>query len=282
MLFRFYKQVLKGELTALKISRVLFLMFLWAVIFCLNTKYRIANILLGALIGLILFVLNLFAAPLIVMLNSKKLLSAHEKYGYSVEYLRIYEREKITGKPFDLQNAINYAEIFRQLDQPADALNYLKNISVPENAKPFLRILYFHVYVLCALMIGDIEAAEEMWRVNTPLINSIKNKPEDCINSYLIYLSLIKIDCCAGRTERAYEQTVSYMNSEHYRRNPANNCEFDIILLYELKALGKTEEFNALLPAVKEKVYALDPIFTCEKQVFIKDFNDAANGKIPF
>lgn len=216
------------------------------------------------------------------MLSNKKLLLAHEKYGYSVEYLHIYEREKIIGKPFDLQSSINYAEIFRQLEQPADALNYLKTISVPENTKPFLKILYFHVYVLCALMIGDVGTAEDMWRMNMPLINSIKNKPEDCINSYLVYLSLIEIDCCAGRTERAYEQTVLYMNSEHYRKNPAKNCEFDLILLYELKALGKTDEFNALLPAVKEKVYARNPILTCEKQVLIKGFNDAANGKIPF
>lgn len=60
MLFRFYKQVLKGELTALKIYNVLFLMFLWTVIFCLITRFRIANILLGALIGLMLFALNFF------------------------------------------------------------------------------------------------------------------------------------------------------------------------------------------------------------------------------
>lgn len=218
MLFRFYKQVLKGELTALKIYNVLFLMFLWAVIFCLITRFRIANILLGALIGLMLFALNFFLAPLFVMLSNKKLLLAHEKYGYSVEYLHIYEREKIIGKPFDLQSSINYAEIFRQLGQPADVLNYLKTISVPENTKPFLKILYFHVYVLCALMIGDVGTAEDMWRMNMPLINSIKNKPEDCINSYLVYLSLIEIDCSAGRTERAYEQTVLYMNSEHYRK----------------------------------------------------------------
>ena len=93
MLFRFYKQALKGEFTGLKPGHFLISIIPWTVIFCMITKFRIINILLGALIGLILFAVNLFLAPLIITLKNKKLLLAHEEYGYSVEYLRIYERE---------------------------------------------------------------------------------------------------------------------------------------------------------------------------------------------
>ena len=244
-------------------------------------RFSLVRMLIGVGAGIVFTVLWALIGALIIAKKNEKLYSVLDEYGYSVEYLRAYESERILGKPFRLQYAAEYAEIFVNIGQPADALKYLNSIIIPPNAPINEKISFFVVYVVAALKTGNVQLAESVWSNWQGVLNSARNEPSYASVSYMIYLSLILIDCCAGRVQRAYDQTVSYMNSPLYKRYPLPNPNFDILMLYELNALGRTDEAAALYPSVKSKIDKFDPLFAALKEKTVREFNKAARGEIP-
>lgn len=261
---------------------------IWAVIDLPKARIHPLYPLFGAVMGILVFLL--FDAILSVFICAKnyKVYSVLDKYGFSLEYLRTFERERIIGKPFNIAYAVEYAEIFEHIGQPADAIKYLNTLTVPESANPSVKVSYFYVYVTSALRIGNLNIAEDMWERSMPMIQKVQSNFGYSVSSYLLYLALVMIDLYAAkvtgsseRLQRAYDQTVSFMNSANHKRYPIKECSFEIVLLYELKAMGRTDEFNAFLPKVKEKVENFKPLFTGIKNLTVDSFNKAVNGELP-
>lgn len=251
--------------------------------------FDISRILLGAFFGLGIFAVLTLIVTLLFVVRNAGLYAVLDEYGFGIEYLREYEKRRIIGKPFNLQYAVEYAEIFMNMGQPDDAIKYLNTITVSPTDNAFSQVAYFYVYIMCALKINNLGIAEDMWRRSEQMIETVRTKPNYSTNSYLLYLAMISADCAAARQngdvsrlQRAYEQTVVYMNSTDYKKYPVDGCDFDLLLLYELKALGRLDEFNALYTSVKTKVEHYKPMFASIKSKVIEDFNKAASGELPF
>lgn len=251
-------------------------------------RFDTVRILIGAVLGLGVFALLLLILTLSFVVRNAGLYAVLDKNGFGIEYLREYEKRRITGKPFNLQYAVEYAEIFMNMGQPAEAIKYLNTITVPSTSNGFSQVAYFYVYVMCALKINNLAIAEDMWSRSSQMIESVRTKPNYSTNSYMLYLAMISTDCFAARQngdvsrlQRAYEQTVAYMNSADYKKYPVEGCDFDILLLYELKALGRNDEFNALYPTVKAKIEKFKPMFDSMKERVTEEFNKAVNGILP-
>lgn len=239
------------------------------------------RILAGAASGVLFTLVWGLVGALIVALKNRKLYEILDRYGFSAEYLRAYEQHRIIGKPFRLDYATEYAEIFVNIGQPVDALNYLNSIIVPPNAPVNQKVGYFFIYVLAALKSGNVQLAENMWRQYEGVLMSAKSSPTYNAISVFIYLALIYTDCYAGRTERAYEQTMAYLNSRDSKNSLVSVMDVKIVLLYELTVLGRTEEAAALRQALSAEIEKHEPAFAALKNKLTADFEKASHGEVP-
>lgn len=250
----------------------------------LPRRFRIVG---GAVCGILLTLLFVFILAFIVTMSNAKLLSVLDERGFSREYLTAYEQTRITGKPFRLQYAVEYAEIFMRMGQPADAIKYLNTVAMPASANPYTQISYFYIYVMSALKINNLGIAEDMWNRSMPLINNTQTKQTYKMYGYLLYLALIAVDLFAGqsdksRLERAYEQTTAFMKSKYYKKIGFDGSEYKIFLVYELNMLGKTDEANSLYYEVKQQLESSRPLFTALKTDSLDALERAKNGALPF
>ncbi|MDE7362517.1 MAG: hypothetical protein K2N38_11345 [Oscillospiraceae bacterium] len=285
--FKYYKKILAGTFRAAKPWHIVFAILMWVVAFNGFHGLDPKRIVVGAVCGVIFWVLWFLIGALVITLKQLKLYKVLDQYGYGMEFLRAYENERITGKPFRLQYAAEYALIFARMGQPADAVTYLDSVAIPSNAPVHEKIHFFFAYVVSALKADNLAAAENKWREFQELINKAQNDPVYNESSYMLYLALIYIDCYAGRqgdlsrVRRAYDQTVAYMNTGHYKRYPLPTPDFEIVMLLELKLLGRTDEFNALYPRVRQKVETWDPLLLVQKKVVFEDLEKVCRGELP-
>lgn len=262
----------------------------WIVIIALwAIPYRTANsqisigvrIAIGALCGLAFALLWLLIGAFVIALKDFHLYKILDEKGFCVEYLKAFEQAKIVNKPFLLQNAILYAEIFERMGQPQTALNYLNTITLSPGTPLKDRISYFFIYVMCALELGNVTLAEEMWRRFEGDLNSARKSPKYNAYSNMATLSLLYIDCAAGRVERAFEHTVAFINSRDYERALSPMIDIDIMLLYELVVLGKTEEAAKWNTELAQRIQKEKMQFRALKSKLIEDFNKASHGELP-
>lgn len=235
----------------------------------------------GAMCGAAFNLLWLLIGSLVVALKDFELYKILDEKGFCVEYLKAFEQTKIINKPFLLQNAVAYAEIFERIGQPQTALNYLNSIAVPPNARINERIGYFFIYVMCALKLGNVALAEETWRRFEGDLKAARRSPMYNGISNIVILPLLYIDCAAGRVKRAFEQTVTFINSRDYERCLSSMIDIDIMLLYELVKLGKTDEAAEWQTELAKRVEQTNTQFRSQRPKLIEDFNKAARGELP-
>lgn len=278
-----YKQCLKMSFKAMKPWVWAVNIIVWALPIgsYFSRRFSPRQILAGAVVGALFTLAWVLVGALIFALKDRKLYEVLDRYGFSVKYLRAYEQHRIIGKPFRLTYATEYAEIFVNIGQPVDALKYLNSIIVPPNAPVAEKVGYFFIYVLAALKSGNVQLAENMWRQYESVLASAKNSPTYNAISVFIYLALIYTDCCAGRTERAYEQTMAYLNSRDSKNSLVSVMDIKIVLLYELTVLGKTEEAAALRQTLSAEIEKHEPGFAALKNKIISDFEKASRGEVP-
>lgn len=209
-----------------------------------------------------------------------KINSALNKYGFTPEYRRIFEQERIIGQPFYEDNAVMYAEIIANTGQPAQALNYLASIRISES-NLLAQTARFYVSVISALMLRDIALAERIWMQNQGFLNKYGSSTDYSANSHLLWLAMIYVDCAAGRYDRALTQTQLFMNSRNYKKSDAVHIDYELILMYELKMLGR-EEYAAQAEKVRSMIDKARPLFDFQKPRMMEDYNRILNGMPPF
>ncbi len=278
-----YKQCVRITFKSVKTWMWLLVIFIGAIGFedILPRRLRFTRFVIGAAIGALLMAVSLLTAAIFSARKDINLYKVLDKYGFSVEYLRAYEQYRIVGKPFRLQYAAEYAEIFINIGQPQDALNYLNAVAIPPNAPIQELVGFFFVYVIAALKTNNVPLAEEIWRRYEGTLMQAKSSPYYRSISVLTILPLIYIDCFAGRVQRAYEQTVVFINSKDYQNSLSPTIDVDIVYLYELVALGRVEEAAALRNSLAVKLQNYEPPFAALKGKIVADFNKACQGEIP-
>lgn len=242
---------------------------------------------IGILALIFAYIAYQFLSPLFYTVKNGKLARIMDKYGYSEELLRAYEKARILNKPFDLTRSALFAEIYVYIGQSEKAVEYLGSITLPNKPRRFEMVEYLRVYILALLKCGELEKAEELWAENSYYINRMKTIKDYSPNVGSVFLTEIYIECYAafkgdrGRLQRAYELTDAYLGSEKAAKGGYLNG-FDIIYVYELKALGKTEEFERAYPAALDKIDRYMPIFDFSKRIDLRELEKAANGFLPF
>lgn len=242
---------------------------------------------IGILASIFAYIAYQFLSPLFYTVKNGKLARIMDKYGYSEELLRAYEKARILNKPFDLTRSALFAEIYVYIGQSEKAVEYLGSITLPNKPRRFEMVEYLRVYILALLKCGELEKAEELWAENSYYINRMKTIKDYSPNVGSVFLTEIYIECYAafkgdrGRLQRAYELTDAYLGSEKAAKGGYLNG-FDIIYVYELKALGKTEEFERAYPAALDKIDRYMPIFDFSKRIDLRELEKAANGFLPF
>lgn len=248
-----------------------------------NPVKLLYNLIIGGVLGIAAMLL----IPTIVMLIQSPLYSVLDKQGFSLEYLLAYEKARINGKQFKPQYAVEYAEIFMRMGQPADAIKYLNTITLPAGAPLYTKISYFYIYVMSALKIHNLDIAEDMWKRSMQIINQAQTDKSQKSNSYLMYLALIAIDLYAGQTdrsrlERAYEQTVAFMKNESYKKSAFDGTDYKILLVYELNALGRTDDANRKYSETLRYLAEEPALFNALRRESFQQLERAKNGKLPF
>lgn len=253
-------------------------------------RFNPVRIAIGTAAGLVFWFLLSVIGMLVIVNKNIKLYKVLDKYGFSMEYLRVYEQERITNKPFKIQYALEYAEIFMNIGKPDEAIKYLNTLTIPPNANIGFQAEYFFIYVKSALKIGNLAIAEDMWSRSSALISQITANPQNASFGYLVVLPMIYTDCFAARQngdktrlERALKQTEEFINSAVYRTYWDNwgGFAFEIIRLYELRELGMTDKYNALLPEVRSKIENSERLFTCLKTMGLENLTQIENGEFP-
>lgn len=255
----------------------------WAFPFRIDGTYMsiLVRVAVGALFGAAFTLLWIFAFALAFTLKDHKLYKILDEKGFCEEYLKAFEQKKIVNKPFRLNNAAMYAEILERMGQPLDALNYLNAIVIPADSRINERIGYYFVYVISALKLGSVTLAEETVQRFEGDLEEARRSPMYVALVLLVNLPLLYTDCAAGRVERAYEQTVAFMNSRDYKNSLRPMIDMDIMLLYELVALGKKDEAAKWGAEVTRRVKEAKPQFSSEKAKLFEDLNKAQRGEIP-
>lgn len=241
---------------------------------------------IGILASIFAYIAYQFLSPLFYTVKNGKLARIMDKYGYSEELLRAYEKARILNKPFDLTRSALFAEIYVYIGQSEKAVEYLGSITLPNKPRRFEMVEYLRVYVLALLKCGELEKAEKLWAKNSYYIHRMKTIENYSRNVGFIFLTEIYIECCAAlngdenRLQRAYELTSSYMKSDKCKGGNYLNG-FDIIMTYELKALGKDEEFIGFYPSALRKIDTYSPIFDFARELELKELDKAADGIFP-
>lgn len=280
---RRYRLSLKSCFRGAKPWVWVFIIVVWAIPVRIDGTYMsiLVRVAVGALFGAAFTLLWFFAAALAGTLKDYNLYKILDEKGFCAEYLKAFEQKKIVNKPFRLQDAALYAEILGRMGQPRDALNYLNLIVIPNNSRINERIGYFFVYVVSALKLGSVTLAEETVQRFEGDLEAVKRSPMYDALVLLVNLPLLYTDCAAGRVEYAYEQTVAFMDSKDYKNGLRPMIDMDIMLLYELVALGKKDEAAKWGAEVTRRVEDAKPLFSSEKAKLFEDLNKALRGEIP-
>lgn len=285
--FKYYCFLLTVKFRNIKFIPLLLFVLIWAIGFTAILGFDRYHVYVGICTAIIAWTAYQFLVPLIYVIKNGRLKAVLDKYGYSEEYLRAYEKAKILNKPFDLTRSAQFAEIYVYTGQSEKAVEYLSSITLPEKLRRFELVEYLRVYILALLKTGELEKAEELWAKNSYYINRMKTIKNYSLNVDFVFLTEIYIECYAAfkgdesRLQRAYELTSQYLNSDEVKSKSHHNG-FDIILLYELKALGKTAEFDRSYPVVLEKVDRRTDVFDFSREIELKKLEKAANGVLPF
>lgn len=289
---RMFSRVFGTMIRGTKPQHIIIPMIAWIMLVNGFWRFSPIRIVIGAAAGLIFTLLWYLVGSFVIVQRNAKVHSVLDEKGFCMEYLRVYERERIINKPFRLDYALEYAEIFMNIGKPDEAIKYLNTLTIPAGANPMFHASYFYIYVMSALKINNLAIAEDMWKRSTALINQISTNPASVANGYLVILSMIYTDCFAARQsgdksrlERAFQQTESAMNGEIGKAYAAYaaGCgnAFDIARLYQLKTLGMTDRYNALFPEVRAKVESSEPMFACLKTMELEDLAQIQNGELP-
>lgn len=242
---------------------------------------------IGILAAIFAYIAYQFLSPLFYTIKNGKLARIMDKYGYSEELLKAYEKARILNKPFDLTRSAQFAEIYVYIGQSEKAVEYLGSITLPKTPRRFEMVEYLRVYILALLKCGELEKAEELWAENSYYINRMKTIKDYSPNVGSVFLTEIYIECYAAfkgdesRLQRAYELTTQYLDSQKANGNSHLNG-FDIILVYELRALGKTEEADRFYPAALDKIDWYMSLFDFSRKIELQELEKAANGVLPF
>lgn len=285
MFSRVFGTMIRGT----KPHHIIIPMIAWILLVNGFTRFSPIRIVIGAAAGLVFTLLWYLVATIVIVQRNAKVHSVLDEKGFCMEYLRVYERERITNKPFRLDYALEYAEIFMNIGKPDEAIKYLNTLTIPASANPMFHVSYFYIYVMSALKINNLAIAEDMWKRSSALINQITTNPASVANGYLVILSMIYTDCFAARQsgdksrlERAFQQTESAMNGEIGKAYAVGGGNaFDIARLYQLKTLGMTDRYNALLPEVRAKIESSEPMIACLKAMELEDLAQIENGELP-
>lgn len=285
--FKYYCFLLTEKFRNIKFVPLLLYVLIWEIEFTAIFGFDWYHAYVGICTAIITWTVYQFLVPLIYVIENGRLAAVSDKYGYSEEYLKAYEKAKILNKPFDLTRSAEFAKIYVYIGQSEKAVEYLSSITLPEKLHRFELVEYLRVYILALLKTGELEKAEELWAKNSYYINRMKTIKNYSPNVQFIFLTEIYIECFAAfkgdesRLQRAYELTSQYLNSDEGKSKSYLNG-FDIILTYELKSLGKIEEFNRFYPSALEKVGRYISIFDFAVDIELKELEKAANGVLPF
>ena len=285
MFLRVFGTMIRGT----KPQHIIIPVIAWIMLVNGFTRFSPIRIVIGAAAGLVFTLLWYLIGSFVIVQKNAKVYSVLDRQGFCMEYLRVYEHERIANKTFRLDYALEYAEIFMNIGKPDEAIKYLNTLTIPAGTSPMFHASYFYVYVKSALKINNLAIAEDMWNRSTELINRISTNPASVANGYLVILSMIYTDCFAARQngdrtrlERAFQQTESAMSGEIGKAYAAHSGNsFDIVRLYQLKTLGMTDRYNALLPEVRAKVESSEPVFACLKAMELEDLSQIENGELP-
>lgn len=284
--FRFYKVMLAAKVLTIKFIPLVFFILVCVIGFMVIFGFTAYHAYLGLCTAIITYTAYLFLIPVIYVIKNGNLYAVLDKYGFSEEYLKAFHKAKILNKPFDLTCAAKFAEIYINMGQPEKAVEFLGAVTLPENPSYYDLGFFLYVYILALLKTNDLEKAEELWAQNNHFINMAEMINHYSLNSEFIFLTEIYIECFAAskgdesRLEYAYELTVRYMDTNEYKKSHIHN--FEIILVYELKALGMTEEFDRFYPTALLNVGKDEPIFKFAREMDLRNLEKAANGKLPF
>ena len=246
------------------------------------------NIVITAFLTVLEVLINLVAPFVLCMiialafaLMNYKLENALNTYGYSRQYLELFEREKITGKPFSENTALSYAFIFMRMEEHESALNYLQTLNIHKgNTAGWTN--YFFMYVMSAIGAGKPELADKLWADNIESINSILAKQFFVTTQkHYFYTAFIYADCAMGRYERALEQALGCLAKKDHHYDKTSRIDMEIIALYALKKLGRDAEMNARMPAVVSMIEHYKPLYNWQATKIRQDFNNAVQGILP-
>lgn len=284
---RLYKLLFAALIVQTKTGCVFIFVFVCAILFLVVFGFNTYNIIPSVLTGIIAYIAGVLLYTFVYVIRNSTLLAVLDKYGYGIEYLEAYEEARIKNKPFDLASSAELAEIYVKMGQPEKAVEYLGSIKLPENLRRYEFIRYISVYIDALLKTGNLEKAEDVWAQNYYYINRAKTIKNYSKFVCYIYLTEIHIECFAAeqgdenRLIRAYELTSSYMNPKN-SKNGTHIFDFDFILLYELKKLGKSEEFDKLYPDIRKTVDSKRIIYEFAREMELRELEKAANGQLPF
>ncbi len=217
---------------------------------------------------------------LFVCLGEYKTVKVFNTEGFSEYYLRLYEKERIIGRPYNENNTIVFTEIMVRSGHLNEAMQYFNMIHISEsNVFAYTALIYLKL--LAGIKAGNPAYSDRVWLENQHFISRITEKRNNAMSASLMFLGLVYTDCANGRYERALQQTVTYMNSKAFKRYKTCEYDFRIIHLFLLKVLGR-EAFNNLAPKLKADIEANSFLYDWEKPQYLIDYNNAVNGVYPW
>ncbi len=253
------------------------------------------NILLGNPILTYLVRSGLSAAVILAFLGifgcvftavNHKLYSVFNCYGFGEEYYEEFIKHRGNAINIKVEYMAEYAEILMKSGFPLEALDYLDKTPIPPNSSTMGLAMRLNIYVISALKAGDPELAEIEWGKWQGFISACPDRPMYYMTGFLLNYTKICMECCAGRYGEAYRLLTEYMRSREYRRYHPDTLDCEILMLYILKSLGWTEQFDELLSDVSARVERLcrsrfSPLFDSQAVAMREDFNKAINGIMP-
>lgn len=284
--FRFFWYLFAFKIRNTALWRFMLFVLLWMLGFTALFGYDPYKFVVGIITAIIAYAAYVVIYTIPYMILNVPLSEILDKHGYCDEYLEAYKSKRITNKPFDLTYAADYAEIYIRMGQPEKAVEYLDTVKLPENLKRSEFIKYIGAYVKALLKTGDLEKAEAVRARHGYYIKRAKTIPNYSPYVYQIYLTEIYIECFAAergdesRLLRAYELAEEFIRSDYFKRK-MYLYDFDFALLYLLKKLGKTEEFERRYPEIRKAVEEKRLIFDFERESDMRALEKAANGQLP-
>lgn len=276
----FLRQWLYLLKTTIKLSLPALAIFLALDVFYLFTGLSKGGVSLDYVLLIAVSLLIYPVVCLVITVKDFPVKKALDEYGFSPQYLEVFEEKLIKDKPFKENIAVQYAEIFSRIGRPEAAISYLNTLNLTTDTA---RLGCIYVYMMSALMLGDSALAERLWTQNQAYLQKAFDNKLNIPMMHIVYLSMIYADCCAGRFERALEQAEKFMSSDDFKRYNAAKDDFDIIRVYALKKLGRDNEAAALCASVSQNIENRRNklLFRWQYDKLREDLQKALAGQIP-